>query len=608
MRSGADVSSRRLNLTLLLLVLLALPAAVRWPWYIVVGVALALFSMEWQLLSALGLDASVRWLALYHAAILGILLVRDRSRSLLLAKLKSAASFIAATPRIVERGSSRAIVAACLGTVMCVLVARATLFLPESADPYHLVKAWTLNATGSLRAVPSGDWKINAMGYLYELALVDMTLGYTPLQLWSGVQGPLLFLAYVLMIVWALKRSTRSVPAYALLLPCLAPVAFHQGILIKNDLFAALLLIPALFRLHEFRPGAGSGAAMVIGFLTGLAASVKTSSAPAVVAVALFLPWRPIPDAARTRAVAAVGFGLGILAGGLVFVVVENVSVYGSPTGLLSGTGNANESLPAAALSLGRFVMSWFDFSLLTRQLWPNRGGWGGAFGPAFLWALAVLVMRARDREPRRALGIALSCLVPFGLMYPDADMAHRLALAPAVFAILVAIEVEAARGTLKGWTPVAAAGIVSIVVSGALLARSSWQYLRQVEYLRSTQLAQAIADPATLALSDVWRLRQANVALSGASHVCTMTQENMQGLWELSFEPAVATAGRRGRDVFDWRSDALERCDAILLGPNAYDPPPPAVADKIRSCLGADSLVTGTGVEIRGVRCRTSG
>lgn len=584
--------------------LLAFQPAVRWPWYLVAGVALALFSTEWQLLSAAGLGASVAWLGLLHAVILGILLFRDRSRELLAARLRSAASFFAEARRIVEPESSRAVVAACLGAVMCVFAARATLFLPESADPYHLVKVWTLNSTGSLRAVPSADWKINAMGYLYELALLDVTLGSTMLQLWSGVQGPMLFVAYVLAIVWALKRVARSVPAYALLLPCLAPVVFHQGILIKNDLFAALLLLPALFLLYEFRLGAGGGAEIAIGFLAGLSASVKTSSAPALVAVALFLPWRPILDAVRTRALAAMGFVLGILGGGLVFVVVQNVSVYGSPTGLLSGTGNSTDSIPAAALSLGRFVMSWFDLGLVTRNLWPGRGGWGGAFGPAFVWALAVLVMRARDREPRRALGIVLSCLVPFGLVYPDGDIAHRLAIAPAVFAILAATGIAATKGTLKGWTPVAAAGIVSVVLSGALLARSSWQYLRQGEYLRSTQLALRISDPGTLARTDAWRLRQAHTALSGASRVCTMTQENMLGLWGHSFEPVVATGRRAGRDILEWRADALDRCDAILLGPNGYDLPPPTIAGTIRSCVGQDSPVTGASVEIRAVRC----
>jgi hypothetical protein len=212
--------------------------------------------------------------------------------------------------------------------------------------------------------------------------------------------------------------------------------------------------------------------------------------------------------------------------------------------------------------------------------------------------------MRARDREPRRALGIVLSCLVPFGLVYPDADLAHRLAIAPAVFAILAATGIEAARGTLKGWTPVAAAGIVSVILSGALLARSSWQYLRQGEYLRSTQLALRVSDPGALDRTDTWRLRQANAALSGASHVCTMTQENMQGLWGHSFEPVAATGRRAGREILDWRLQAFDRCDAILLGPNGYDPPPPAVAGRIRSCAGQDLQVTGDTVDIRAIRC----
>jgi membrane-bound ClpP family serine protease len=211
--------------------------------------------------------------------------------------------------------------------------------------------------------------------------------------------------------------------------------------------------------------------------------------------------------------------------------------------------------------------------------------------------------MRARDREPRRALGIVLSCLVPFGLVYPDADMAHRLAIAPAVFAILAATGIAATKGTLKGWTPVAAAGIVSVVLSGALLARSSWQYFRQAEFLRSTQLALTISDPATLARAEAWRLRQANAALSEASHVCTMTQENMQGLWGHSFEPVAATGRRVGREILEWRAGALDRCDAILLGPNGYDAPPPAVLARLEA-YGGQSKVTGTDVEIRGLKC----
>jgi hypothetical protein len=220
------------------------------------------------------------------------------------------------------------------------------------------------------------------------------------------------------------------------------------------------------------------------------------------------------------------------------------------------------------------------------------------------LWSKVILVFRAgQDRGVRRALGIALSCLLPFGLIYPDADLAHRMALAPAVFVIVAALWSEASRGTLKTWTPIAIVAGLAVVTSGALLARSSLAYLRQVEYLRSSKAALRVGDPSQLARTPAWQLRQANASLSGASHVCSVMQENMLALRDHDFEPMVVTRQRDNRFVHEWQPDARERCDAVLVGPNGYPEPPPLVAAWLQKCLG-DGSATGLDVEIRARRC----
>ena len=67
---------------------------------------------------------------------------------------------------------------------------------------------------------------------------------------------------------------------------------------------------------------------------------------------------------------------------------------------------------------------------------------------------------------------------------------------------------------------------------------------------------------------------------------------------------PVAAPGRRAGREVLAWRADALDRCDAILLGPNGYDLPPPAIASALRACIGRDEPVTGASVDIRAITC----
>jgi hypothetical protein len=594
-----------MNLALILILLTALPITARWPWYAIAGAALGMFSVEWQVLSILHWRASIGWLALIHATALLFVLSQSRARAQLVGRLEGLIASIQHAFYDIGSRRARLAVVGCVAAVIAVLTMRAVLFVPEAADPYHLVRVWALSTYGSLQPIASEDSKINTLGYLYELTLADGTLGSGALQAWVGMQGPLLYIAYVLVVGWALLRHRSSPGALAIVLLCLVPVVFHQGILVKNDLFAALLLIPALVLLYRFTATTPVITAVWIGLLAGLAASVKVTTATFGLAAALFLPWTPAASSLKSRLAAVAGFVIGVVTGGVVWVAVQNVSVYGSLAGPTADTGNVNESFQAALISLARFVISWFDMNLLTRQIWPGRGGWGGAFGPPFIWAIALLLLRYRQ-EPaaRRALGIAICCLVPFGLIYPDADVAHRMAIAPAVFVILAAIGLELRRGTLSGRTPVAIAAAVAVIASGALLARSSLAYLRQFEYLRVPAAAIALADRSNLAETQAWRLREANASMEGASHVCSVMQENMLGLRRYDFEPMVVTTTRNQGYVYEWQADAPRRCDAVLVGPNSYPEPPPAVAAWLEKCLG-QKAATGLDIGIRARRCQ---
>src|SRR5690606_25698560 len=106
--------------------------------------------------------------------------------------------------------------------------------------------------------------------------------------------------------------------------------------------------------------------------------------------------------------------------------------------------------------------ISLFDLGLVTRVLWPGRGGWGGTFGLPFLWALAVLALHARLRPARWALAIAGFQFIVFAAVFPDADLSHRIVLAPALAAIVVALHLVNTQDRYRG---AAVAGLVAVLV-----------------------------------------------------------------------------------------------------------------------------------------------
>lgn len=592
-----------MNLALLTLLFTAFMPAARWggSWLAAAPVAaLSVLSIETQTASWLGAQLELRHLAATHLAVLAAALLRRDTRHRLsgrLAGLRSAFHVdIFATPR------DRVIAMASLGLVTAIMLARATLFVPEAADPYHLVKTALLANTLSIAHLPVLDAKINAFGFLYELALADASMGSVALQQWLGLQGPLLFALYIVSIFWMLRATDIRLPWYAVLLPCLVPAVFHQGILVKNDLFAALLALPALRLLIDDNAATRLGRCAGAGMLAGLAVSVKATMAPVALALAVGLPRTPGERAWRTRAAAAAGFLAGIASGGLVQLWLANLATYGTVTGVIS-SGNLVASVPEAGISLGRFVMSWFDASLMTRTIWPDRGGWGGSFGPAFVWALAILALRSRrDPVARRVLTLTLVCLVPFGLAYPDADLAHRLAIAPAIVAIVSAIEIEARRGAFRTWSPAAVTALACAIMSAGMIARSSLAYLRQAEYGRWPAVAETLEpSPGYLLGHLVWQMREVNAGLP-PGRVCTLVAENALLLAGHQWDAAVVEQRDGTGFSSTWRPGTLQQCQTLILAPNDFPPPDRLSALALARCGVTDAA--GPDVAMRAVTC----
>jgi hypothetical protein len=222
------------------------------------------------------------------------------------------------------------------------------------------------------------------------------------------------------------------------------------------------------------------------------------------------------------------------------------------------------------------------------------------------VWALAVLAVRARHhKRARRALALALAYLLPFGLAYPDADLAHRMALAPAAFALIVAVTIEAERGAFQSWTMSAVTALACVLVALAFVGRSSSAYLRQVEYLRPQSLALAM-EPAAgyLASRAAWRLRQANADLGDSRRVCTIMQENVLATRGYSSHSAVITIRTAAGYGLVWRPDALEQCDALVVGPNEYPAPDDRSVAALARCTNNETAVVGPDVPIRAIRC----
>jgi hypothetical protein len=212
-------------------------------------------------------------------------------------------------------------------------------------------------------------------------------------------------------------------------------------------------------------------------WLCGIAVSIKLTSFPfaLVASAAILLSCR----GDHKRLAAAVGGGtIGLISGGLLFTAIENHRVYGAVTEPLRLLGNRTTSAPAALESIGRFTLSLFDLGMLTRTWWPGRGGWGGTYGLAFIWALSVLACARQRNDVRRTLLVAGASLLVFAAVYPDADLAHRLALAPGLLVIAVAAVIAHKEPTVPEWLRMV--GVATAALSALQVARSAALYLQR--------------------------------------------------------------------------------------------------------------------------------
>ena len=323
----------------------------------------------------------------------------------------------------------------------------------EAADPYNMERVVHIQRVGTLAYAPEADFKVNLVGFLYEMVLAD--LGLVPviglaLVRFHGVLGLQLYLLGLATVRgWLDDNGPRRWPWLLLLV---VPVVFHQLVLIKNDLFIA---VPALVALVWLLTRAAAAAPLEVAqfaWLIGLVAGYKPTSLPLAGILAggvlIMQPGR------RGRAIAAVAAGgvLGGIAGGLPFGLFENLRVYGDPfaRAQIATLGNVTTGLSSIAESVLRFSISLFDLGQLTRRLWPGRGGWGGTFGLPFIWAVFTLVPRWRQPAVRWTLLIAAVHLLAFAGTFPDADVAQRLAMAPALLVIAIAAATVARDDTAR--------------------------------------------------------------------------------------------------------------------------------------------------------------
>ena len=420
--------------------------------------AISVFALEMQVATWTDL-ATIRTLFILNVAVLAVAFAVTRRQ---------------ATLDLPPRTFSLAVASA-----MALLVLVMNLRHPlEAADPYHLERVAQIQRVGTLAYEPSNpDPKVNVLGWTYELVLADIDqiplIGHALLRM-HGLFG----LALYLLAIAAARTWFANGRVWCRAAVLAIPVVFHQFVLVKNDLFGA---VPAIVVLAWLTARGRAATEREIGWaawLTGFAVAIKLTSAPlAVVFVGTLLLDRQ--DRPRTLWAMAAGGILGAVCGGMAFTMIENARVYGSPLAVheAGGSYNRNETPYEIVVSLGRFVVSLFDLGLITRTIWPGRGGWGGTFGLPLVWALVMLLIRYRASVfARRALWMACAYFLIFAAIYTDADLAHRLALAPGLLLIVVAISLSEGEDTTTRAMRVALGAVM--LLSATQILRSAALYL----------------------------------------------------------------------------------------------------------------------------------
>lgn len=355
------------------------------------------------------------------------------------------------------------------------IVATLALMRPVlGADPYHLHRVDQITGSGTLAYDPEApDLKVNALAGLYELLLADLRIPgmATALVRFHGLFGLGLYLLSLAVVMpWVQVRRR-----WLLLVFLVIPVIFHQLVLVKNDLFGALPAFVALsWVVVRGRTMTGWEVAAASA-LAGLAVGIKISSAPVAVIVVAFVvvdhrSW-------RTATAALAGGLIGACSGGLLFTLISNHLVYGGAMRPFLSLGNRHETPRDAMTGVVRFAVSLVDGGLLTPRAWPGRGGWGSTFGLPMVWGLVVLALRVREPLALRALIASAVSFVGFAASYPDADIAHRMVIAPGL--LIIAAAVGSVDGDDQQTVWLRRALIPVLVLSALQIGRSAMLYLR---------------------------------------------------------------------------------------------------------------------------------
>ena len=359
-----------------------------------------------------------------------------------------------------------------------VFVLNASLPL-RAADSYHLDRVAQIERLGTLEYDPAADPKINIVGWLYELLLADArqipAIGPALVHV-HGVFGLLLY-GLTLAAAFTLLEPLRvRWPMTALLV---VPAVFHQLVLIKNDLFIAAPTLVALVWLVA-SGASGTWRQMVwAGWLVGLVVGYKLTNLPLAVLFAGAVVMATGGRDLRRLAAPAGGLLIGLAASGLLLTLWQNATWYGGPFAVepVTEMGNRTSGPAEAAESVARFGISLFDLGLATPRLWPGRGGWGGTFGLPFIWAVGVLLLYYRQaHEARWALTIAGLHFIAFAAVFPDADLTQRIALAPALLVIVIAVHLIGRPQKFAGAARLALVPV--LILSGAQIVRSAALYI----------------------------------------------------------------------------------------------------------------------------------
>jgi hypothetical protein len=344
----------------------------------------------------------------------------------------------------------------------------------EGADPYHLDRVVQILRLGTLAFDVSADIKVNVLTSCYELVLAD--LRQVPIAGEGLLRLHALFsLAYFTLGVAAVRQWLHGGRTWCWSAVFLVPAVFHQLAYVKNDLFSATPAFVALAWMATRAAAAPVREVAVVAALTGFAVAIKWVAFPLGALMAVALAWQRGRDTGARLAV-VLGGAAGAVAGGLPFTLALTARWYGHPFEPLEELGNRTTGVGDALVSVGRFAISLFDFGLLTREWWPGRGGWGATFGAPLLWAMAVAAVHWGNAVVRRAVLLAAAYGIVFAAVYPDADVAHRLVLAPGLLLIAVAAERSEGEDAAARW--LRRALLVAIAISAVQMARSVALYV----------------------------------------------------------------------------------------------------------------------------------